>query len=186
MSLAALCLAVKDQLQDELGLDDGKCALMMDGQPPPSCGELFVAVHPGGWRPESDPDMGTDEQFGVYVTITRRKGYSPQDREGMAVWALAETGLDAVARRVFAALHKRYEVLAAANKIIGQTPTAASPVGFVEPLRIESVGDPEPKGPDWFTADSPKGSGKYANAGVAVVLRFGGARRLQRLYVNVT
>jgi hypothetical protein len=176
MSQAALCQAVCDRLQAVLSLDAATCDLMPDGYPKPSCGELFVAVHPGDSSP--DPAEGLAEVFSMYVTVTRRLGYAPKDRQGVEVWRKAAVGLDAVVRRVMTALHLDAGADAVLNAANAYIAAEGAGNGFVEPLRWQHTGRPEPKGPEWFSTDAEAG-GRFLNAGSAVEIRFGEAKRIQ-------
>lgn len=179
MSQRTLTVAVRNQIRTTLVLGDSSllCEVMFDGQPPPACGEWFYAVHPGDWTGQSQ-DADLEEMIGVMVTVTRRLGYAPHDRYGPEVWAKAIDGLDVQLRKIVVAIHHSHVVRAAANTLMGSDTETEGQFGFTEPLRFLSGGRPEPKGPEWFSADATSG-GKYANAGVAQTLTFGLAKRCQ-------
>ena len=65
-----------------------------------------------------------------------------------------------------------YTAMNAANTALG-----ASVNGFVEPLHFAAMSAPMIKGPDWFSAEDS------ANppCGLAIELRFQGARRIQTI-----
>ncbi len=192
MSQAALLMAVRDQLQELLGLDVNSCEVCFSGKPKPSCGELFVAVHPGPWRPDPDVgqggDVGWGEILGCRVTVTRRLGYSPMDRWGVEVYLKPQDGMDALLRKIVAHLaatsngdlenQTRYLVMSAANDYIVQRDGAGAGQ-FFEPLRLVDGGSLEEKGPEWFSAPPPDQDGGQYECGVSQTLQFGGARRLQ-------
>lgn len=179
MSQRTLALAVRDRIRAALGLTQDAVEVMLDGMPPPWCGEQFIAVHPGEWFGQSDDD-DLDERVGISVTVTRRSPYAPQDEQGVEVWSRAQDGLDVTLRKVVAAVHKSYAVMNAANALLPTSTTAGvGPDGYVEPLLFLGGGRPEPKGPEWFSAEGYDGPGRTANAGVAQTLTFGGARRVQ-------
>lgn len=181
MSQLALLTAVRNVLRSQppngLGLTKAQCEVMFDGQPPPSCGELFVAVHPAEWNVEDVE--GLNEVFGVEITVTVRVGKVPRDEMGLnALIGPAGKSLDGYLEEIRALLHLDSvadQVLNQANAIIG---SAAN--GFVEPLRFRGGSRPEPKGPDWFGAES-SGAGMTPPVGLAQTLSFGGARRVQRI-----
>lgn len=178
MSQRALMLAVKTHLQSEFTWNDDACDVAMDGSPRPVCGEQFVSIWPGTWtihQQHGDDDL--DEEIGVNITVTRRLGFSPQDRWGQEVLTKATTGLEAILRQILATLSvNRWSLLQDANGLIG--PHDA----FVEPLRFQTAGRPELKGPDWFSAiEDFEMSVKAANSGVAQTLTLIGSRRLQSL-----
>jgi len=178
MSQRAYMLAVKAHLQAEFLWTDDACDVAMDGSPRPLCGEQFVSIWPGLWtihQRHGDDDL--DEEIGVNITVTRRLGFSPQDRWGQEVLTKAAGGLEAVLRGILATLMvNRWQIMQQANDITGPHD------GFVEPLRFQTAGRPELKGPEWFSAqDDYESSIKAANAGVAQTLILVGARRLQSL-----
>lgn len=178
MSQRALAVATLSTIRTALSLattTGGQLTsdVMFDGQPAPGCGEWFYAVHAGEWRGDSGSGDHLSELIGINVTVTRRVGFAPQDRWGPEAWAKASTGLDEKLRTIVATVHKSYAILNAANTLIGNTPKW----GFDEPLMFLSGGKPEPKGPDWFSAEEAQ-TGKVANAGIAQTLTFGGARRV--------
>lgn len=181
MSQLALLKAVRDVLRGAtpqgLGLPNAQCEVMFDGQPPPVCGELFVAVHPGEWSAEDIE--GFNEVLGVNITVTVRVGKVPRDEMGLnALIGPAGKSLDGYLEQIRALLHLDSwadQVLNKANTTIG-----ASANGFVEPPRFRGCGLPEPKGPDWFSAEY-NGHGPTPPVGLAQTITLGGARRVQRI-----
>lgn len=178
MSQEALLEASRDRLRAVLptvlpNLPASAVEVGFDGAPHPSSGEWFFSIHEGEWRAQSG-DHDLDEYFGVCVTVTRRVTFSPKDRWGTAVLIKAQTGINAVSRKVITALHKNYAVLNAANVIVGTA--GAGPDGFVEPLWYLNASPVALKGPDWFEAADD------GTAGVARTLVFGRARRLQTIH----
>lgn len=178
MSQRAYAVAVRDKIRSALNLEPIHliCDVMFDGQPNPACGEWFYAVYAGDWRGTSE-DADLQEEIGVCVTVTRRLGFAPKDRWGPEVWAKANEGLDVQLRKIVANIHHKYDVMNNANTIIEAT--NAGSWGFNVPLLFLNGGKPEPKGPDWFSADEGSTGGKFANAGVAQTLTFGRAQRCQ-------
>lgn len=180
MSQRCMCLAVLDRIRSVLSLPAGAGGQLtsnvtFDAQPAPGCGEWFYAVYAGEWRGDSG-DADLQEMIGVNVTVTRRVGFAPRDRQGPDVWAEANDGLDVTLRKIVAAVHRSYTVLNAANVYVEAL--NENSWGFEEPLSFVNGGKPEPKGVDWFCAEDA-GSGKFANAGVAQTLSFGRAKRVQ-------
>lgn len=170
MSMEALLLAVRDRLRTECDYADAQCDVQPDGRVPPPAGQVYVSVHPAGFRNTAEYDLGLDEAYDVTVTLTMRAGWLPRDRVGTQQTARPSAGLYARAAAIRAALHMAYAVTAAANEAIGDDEN-----GFVEPLRFSSCSAPQEKGPEWFGAE---GDATPA-AGYAVELRFVGARRVQ-------
>jgi len=178
-------LAARDHLRTLLSLGEAGCEAMFDGQPMPSSGEMFVALHPGGWRGISQ-DADIEEEFSFLVTVTRRLGYVATDRAMREVWAKATEGIEAVCRTIIVGkpakvtsadygLHMNLVIMAAANATI-----TAGFAGFHEPVRFLDGGQPIERGPDWFSAGSET-EGKRMNAGISQTLTFGGAKRVQGL-----
>lgn len=174
MSQRALLIAVRDHLKDEvvgLGLAGTQCEVQFDGQPPPMCGELFVAVHASDWSCSENESL--EEVYGVNVTVTIRVAKVPLDRMGPnALVGPAGKSLDDWLEKIRVSLHSNYDVMSRANTAIT---TAAN--GFVEPLRFRGAGRPEPKAPDWFSSED---SASVA-VGLAQTLRFGDAKRVQTI-----
>lgn len=164
-----LILAVVDFLRskDGLSLPASECDEQPDGQPPPNAGQVYYAVHEGNWRNNHDEHL--DEYMGVNVTITVKAGFSPKDRQNIAILR------DLRARRanLRRAIHNNYVLMNLANSKLTQ---ALGPDnGFVEPLRFRDGGKPEPRGPEWFFAEGKN----HVEAGVSATLRFENARRVQ-------
>jgi hypothetical protein len=186
MSQRAIMLAARDHLRNLLALGETSCDTMFDGMPYPMAGETFVAIHPGNWTGESE-DSDLSENFSFFVTVTRRLGFVPFDRALRETWAKATEGIEAVCRKIIIGkpvkvtsadygLHMNYTVMNAANT----TYITASYSGFHEPVRFLNGGQPTPRGPDWFTAETHQ-DGKTMNAGISQTLTFGQAKRVQGL-----
>lgn len=172
MSQAAYALAVRDAIQAVMPSpwgDSNSVEVGLDGQPKPSCGEWYVAIHPGEWSADNG-DFDLNEYVSLNVTITRRLGYSPQDRWGPEVWTKSG-GLDALARSLIPVVHYNYATMAAAN-----TNITTGDDKFCEPLQFQGAGPPQLKGPEWFSSDSED----MAATGLILEMRFGKARRMQR------
>lgn len=166
--MQALLLAARDRIRSALSYANSECNVRPDGMPDPACGEVFVAIHPGVCR--NDSDLSLDEYVGVNVTLTMRASWLPVDQSGPELAAKASTGLYARAEAIRALLHMNYTVMDDANTTIG-----GSENGFVEPLKYRSMGTPQAKGPDWFSAED-----EYTPpAGWAIEIVFDDARRIQ-------
>lgn len=181
MSQRALLVAVRNVLREPtpqgLGLAKAQCEVMFDGQPPPNCGELFVAVHPGDWQ-ATDVE-GMDERYGFDITVTVRVGKVPRDEMGLnALVGPTGKSLDDWLEKIRALLHldnQADQVLSSANTLIG-----AGANGFVEPPRFRGCSRPEPRGADWFGAEAHSHAEKPP-VGLSQTLAFGGARHVQRI-----
>lgn len=181
MSQRALLLAIRDTLRQAapngLGLANAECEVMFDGEPPPACGERFVAIHPGAWT--GNDIEGLDELFDAELTFTIRAAKVPRDRLGINL-LVGPTGksLDELLEAARALLHLDSfadQVISKANTTIG---IAAN--GFVEPPRFRHASRPEAKGPAWFSAEA-HGHGAQPPMGIAQTITLGGARRVQRI-----
>lgn len=182
MSRRALALAARDVLRSELDLLDEVCELAVDqGRPPPSCGERFIGVWAGSRTGNARPSGGLDETYNLNVAITFRiMGKAPFDRVATRMLYSQEenimaTGMEDFADRVRAVLHKDqydHSIIRAANQILSSDNFPST--GFCEPLRF--MGDDEPAlvSSQWFSSNGQKPHG------VVMLMRFGGARRLQK------
>ena len=182
MSLAALAQAVRDRLQAVIlmngeSTDANTCECTFTGKPKPIMGQLFLAVHILGWQGISgDNDLHESAQIGV--TVTLRLGFAPEDRDGIAVWLAANTGLEPITRAVVKAIHKDYaNVMNLANtKYIG-----TGSAGFVTPLWFLGGGNPTFQQASWFGAVPDPEDPNSTPCGVSMELRFGKAERCQAL-----
>lgn len=195
MSMEALLLGVRDHLRTAVtadlfgeALSDKNCDVQPDGRPDPSCGLVYVSIHPGPIRQTDANGLSMDESYGVFITLTLRTGYVPQDRIGAHVVTKPILGLMHRARVIRRKVSMNYTPLDYAGGAYASTAwtggreysIAATKNGFIEPLRFKTAGVPEPKGAEWFWAVD-EGDGVPAPAGVAVTLTFDDARRVQRL-----
>ena len=188
MSMSALCLAVRNDLRTMLGVPSATyadasliCDLAFEGMPHPAAGEVFYAVHDGGWNAAQTGDYDLFERMTVSVTITKKVGYTPKDRRATDAWATSSTGLDALARAVVKRLHQNQAIRLAANVIIGATDTLDSnPNGFETTVIFQGGSNVQQHGPEWF--ESPQYSGVSVpdkTVAISVRLDFGMADRLQ-------
>jgi len=161
---------VRDHLQSELGLTERVISVQEDGQPPPSAGDVYYTVHPMAWLPQTgDPADVLDELYEIGVTVTQRTPQFPRDRRMENAYLKALVGLEKRCRAVMLALHLNYDVIASANILMeGES--------LCELLRWRGT-DARPTVVDgtWFFAAEDAASGQYME------VRFGGARRIQRV-----
>lgn len=171
MSQYALLKGVRARIQAVLGIDNAKCDIRFDGMPPASCGELFIAVHPGQWTGTNIE--GRQDNVGVEITVTRRTEYAPFDRAVDPMMEALES-LDIIVSRIIAALHINYEVLNVANAVLDAT--AGTHVnGYDVPLRFSVAGRPIRRRGDWFSSDIPS----TGHEGVSRTISMENARRFQ-------
>jgi len=176
--ISAYCDALVAAIKTSLSLDAKNVAVMLDGQPPPWAGQEFIAVHQSYWQACDPVSVGLYEEVGIDVTITRKAGFSPQDEYGAQIWRKATTGIEAHARKVIVAGHMNYATMAAANTLI-----TTGDDKFSEPLQWKQTTSPQLVGPDWFSSYDPPNAQRAAHAGIVVVVKFGGAKRLQSITV---
>lgn len=167
-----LILATVEHLRTALTLDAKVCDEQPDGQPPPNAGQVYYAVHQGGWTNAADEYL--DELCGVLVTITLRAGYVPKDRTSLTLFRAIRPMCSLVRQHV----HDNYALMNLANTKLNAA-FGHTVNGFVEPLRFRSVSPPAVRGPDWFSAEAqPNG---HTITGVSCTLVFERARRVQTL-----
>jgi hypothetical protein len=157
------------------GYHDGNCARMLNGEPPPACGPVWVSVwHDLNRRSEMDTCL--NEVFGCYVTITLRSTVMP--------WAKRvqlRDELERRANRIRAAVH----VDCLVNRIQREASALMAAdgedqkVGFRERLKFENFEGLQEVGIQWFKGDVERPTA--ADAGLALTVRFGGLRLIQAL-----
>lgn len=150
-----------------MGLDAKECAEQTDGQPPPSAGQRYIAIHDNGSN--NDATETLDEQYALSVTITLRTPFAPRDREQTVRREIRE-----LAHKVKLALHGQDDPVGKANSYLASTVQQ-----FCEPLRYLNTSEIQTKGPDWFFAEST-GMGD-SKSGVAITVRFGKARLIEAI-----
>lgn len=171
MSMSALLTAVRNQLRDDLKIPETDCDIQPNGQPPPTCGQIYYAVHALSHDPETtNPDQWIGEVYNIGITITRRAAAVPTDRRPTETLYKATTGLEARARAVVKNLHMKYDVITDANALISGTDK------IQEPLRWQGT-DAEPEEVDgtWYHGRPDE------RAGLTLTVRLGGAMRYQTL-----
>ena len=179
MSIGAICKAVRDAIQDHFTVDSGSCEVGFDGQPKPSCGQRYWAVHSMGWSGLPDEDWALGEEYQVAVTLTLRMGTAPKDRWGIAVW-LVDSGLEDLVRQTVTLIHHSQTVRLAANAFIAGGASGK----ILTPLQLLRIDNPKPQGPRWFSADDPQlTQQKYdiSDCGVSQMVLFGRCQRVQSI-----
>lgn len=167
--------AVRDAIQAAFGIDGDRCEVTPDGKAHPNAGEWYYAVHPGSLT--NAAQNYRDDRVGLYITVTMRTGFAPQDRVGQNV-ILGKNGLIRRCKAVAALVHMQYDPMYQANELLTAAAVADGQPGaspFAEPLVLESMTYLGVKGPDWFFAEGQND----AITGLAVQMSFGRARRVQ-------
>lgn len=170
---AALETAVRDALKAALSLTDRDCGRTFNGQPPPACGQRYLAV----WSPagrDSQSRTSLDEVFKVHVTVTIRATGTTYDR-----WLRHRDDLEKLLNQARAAVHLDvldHRISRAANALAGlDSPAATAHVGFREALAYVGLDDWQVVTGRWFQA------AQEDLAGLAQTLRFSKSRRVQAL-----
>jgi hypothetical protein len=174
----ALQIALRDViLAGQIGFGREQCEVMPEGKPTPRCGELFLAIHDGGRTNSKQNSL--DEIYDVIATFTMRTKKIPYDKLGTHMLC-SEGGFHDKVDEIKTFVHMNYlTIMNAANTIITDYATTkgwVSVYGFSEPLMY--LGDDPTRfvGADWFHADPDS-----MEAGLVQDLRFGRARRLQKI-----
>lgn len=169
---SALLLAVRNRVR-ALGWEDKDCEVMASGEPPPTCGLFFAAVHRGDRTAKGKADL--HEVYALSVTVTARVNCAPH-QAGVRV-LYADGMLDAKCDAIIQTVHKdgwNHQIANAANTLLSAVTSGSPPHGFCLGLRFLGDGPPQPKGPDWFSAAPESGVVGYAQE-----LRFGFIERIQ-------
>lgn len=183
MSLAAVLVAVRDELRDVLAMPDAVIGIEEDGQPPPGMGaSTYIAVHPISWRPTNSQEviMGLDESYAIGVTITKRVAHVPQDRRVEEVFLKSLIGFEQLSRRIMVAIHQSGSVMERANQyIIANKLTNDQTDPILEWLRWRSTQEvPTSRDGSWMWETNPDRIDNLAFETVTIV--FSDARRIQQ------
>jgi hypothetical protein len=169
VAMEALKAAVVARIKAKLpAYNANNCGSQPDGQPPASCGEVYVAVHAGPVTNESPEHELHELSYAVTATLTMRSGRLPADRVGTGLIDLQPDGMEERAKAIALAVAMSYTVLDTANGLLtGQQP-------FTEPLRLLNWSQPVKKAADWFSSKAEPGA---ATPGWAIEIRWGHCRR---------
>jgi hypothetical protein len=173
MSQAAYLEAVKRKLQTILNLSAESCDIMLTGEPKPTAGEWFVAIHPGSWDGVS-MDADFSETVGFQVTVSLKLGFSPQTKFGVEAW---KNLFEPLVRKIATGLHQNNVLMQVANNLI-----TTGDDKFHQPVSFQGASPPEMKNQEWWQSYSQTQT-HVAYAGMAQTLNFGGANRVQDLSV---
>ena len=189
MSMRALLLATRDHLRSALSAgtdyDPQHCEIVdEDGKPHASMGEWFIGIHEvGDWVTEDVE--GLSEVYGIGITITVRQPKVQQDR----FWKLlvgttdpadiaGRKSLLGLVETIRTAMHLDVGsdiVINTANQYIEGFGVTVN--GFVEPLRLKSMGRSTKQGPAWFGSEDRN----VQIAGYSRTIIYGGAKRVQTI-----
>lgn len=183
----ALLYAVRDGIRAaNINYDAATCELMDSGQPPPRCGNQFVAIHDG--MMSSNADNQLLELYSFSITLTMRVT-APLDRIGDQLLYRnisrlplgVRQGFYAKAEQLRALLHMNWKFVV----LLNQTPNSANDnlaewassgqvYGFCEPMRFLNMESAKLVGGEWFSSDP-----ESEDVGVKATLSFGNCKRMQ-------
>lgn len=199
----ALLYAVRDGIR-AAGMNYGtaECEIVDNGQPPPRCGNVFVAIHGGKTRPGKANDNNLFELYDFMVTLTMRVTI-PLDRVGDQliarnipltinnVPAAQRQGFDAKIEQLRAYLHMNWAI----TVLRGRTPNSANDnlaawatgtvYGFAEPARYHGAEVPILQGGEWIGVEpeyerySGKKSEREGQFCIKSEMKFRDAKRFQ-------
>lgn len=167
MSVGTLLVKVRDKLRTVLTQVDSpeqNIRLGMNGQPIPTAGSIYVAVHLRDWN-NPDPQLTNllKQEAGIIVTISIRSRRYPEDRDPDMVLVRASKSLTDIAEAVMGALH-------------GNSALAVS-AGRIEPLRWIACNGPNEQFKEWFRSSDPLDQDNQP-AGYSMEVIFSGAGKI--------
>lgn len=165
-----MLLAVRNEIRANLSYADKDCDTSIDGRPPPNCGQVFVAVHPGPRTSTSRECL--EEEYTVLVTVTMRVPPS-WDRASQETVEKAATGLEARADAIRVAIHR--DCMDNRVRVRADALITGSVNKFVETLMFAGDQPVQEVGPEHFHAEGNK------VAGLIMTLTFTSAKRIQSL-----
>ena len=170
MSQPALMAATVDVLRKAQNLSPGECDCTVEGMPPDTAPKVFYGVFEGPWK-VNPIDYALDESLGVNVAISVRSAYLQRDRLGRVTFLNSSKSIYRLARRLIGSVHNSYGLLTIANGYIDDGGAGFGP----EPLLFAGSSNIIPKSGDWWASEPDR------EAGLAMVVSFFGARRIQYL-----
>lgn len=170
--------AVRDEIQEHLGLKQQQVKVMDDGRAPPDATQLFIAVHPGRWRrwPGWKPGPTLDEEFGCSVTVSAKNGAIQPQLWGELLLqketpiTSCGVGIEAVCREIVTRLSNLESLMCVLNTLAGATQ-------FTGGLYFADGGIATAKQADWWMCGM-KDRNEPA-IGWAQTIQFDGVRRTQ-------
>lgn len=157
--------ALKDQILNPLP----NIRIRLSGQPTPTAGEIFVAVHAGTWNAPEDLSQVLKDEVEIVCTVTIRSRKYPEDRDPDYILAGASRSLSDLSDRIVASVHGNTALTAAAGRI--------------EPLRWVSCVGPIEQTKSWFYSDDPN-DGDVQPAGYSMDIIFRGGLRVRSVPCN--
>jgi hypothetical protein len=131
---------------NNLPINETVCDVMPDGRPPPVFGELFISVHPGGSRGNSQEVLWSIHA--INVTVTLRTGKSTNDRVGTHDMIKKSLGILEITTKLTKMIHMNYQILQIANSYIDDPANK-----WAEPLRFNTSPSPRMVGKEWLQVE---------------------------------
>lgn len=174
-----LLYSVRDYVRNAgWGYGYAEIEIMDAGNPPPRCGDIFIAVHE---LPASQKMMNArDDYYSFALTLTMRVTNVPLDRVGDQLEArnvAQKIGFNARANQLslVGTPVTNWNIIFAANDLlVTLNPDQTIIYGFCEPAWYRGMEKPALVGGSWFRADPDA-----TDIGLKAELRFMDARRIQ-------
>ncbi len=174
---AELLIATRDFIKSHVTIHGYKmsnplwCEITLDGKPMPSSGEFFISVHDGGTSNGDCNFEVLDMISAIQITTTLRCARIPSDKIDSIITVDLQNGIIPISWRLAKYIHMNYEIMIAANKLIGEAEN-----GYVEPLRFSSISPPRYESANWFGGGQRTGVG---DIGVVQTITFNTARNVK-------
>jgi hypothetical protein len=181
---------VKDGLlnpDNRLPYSDSTCRIMVDGKPPPMCGDWWLSIHEGNVQSICTETL--DEYYAFNLTLTKRVTVDPyvfgehvvavkMARQLAQQTDANHLGFNARRDQLRAFFHGNESVIARANQYLVQWATGEEVYGFCEPPRFQGYSASLMRGAEWLGAVPPSGEGAV-EAALVCQIGFGKCRRFQ-------
>ena len=175
MSVGQLLQTVRDHLRTQLTLDFKSCGVQLNGVPPSTAGEFYVAIDEDGTESVGGDDPVLNERYRIVISIMRRAGKYPKDRQGDLLLRETEAlkSLEELERLVIKNIHAAWNLMATYNTNLG-APDATLGDTAILPLFCRGRGRT-------YTWTSPTEEPDMLYAWLRKDVRFSGMNRKQRL-----
>lgn len=183
--MSALAEACESWLQHKLNLAPDMLSLRADAKPPPTAGDLFIAVYGVSSTP-MDPDLnrGIDIGFDIGITVTKRTRYNPYDFQSRQALTSDTNEVAMWLWKCVGWLHQEHDIPYNATALVRKSYASAD--AFIEPLRFKDI-DSVPSFVDegWFrpdmSADAAYRKATYPYAGMVMDCVLGDCRRIMTI-----
>jgi len=181
----ALVQAVESWLQLKLNLTPDVLSLRADAKPPPTAGDLFIAVYGVNSYPvDKDLNRGLDMAFDIGITVTKRTRYNPYDFQSRAALTADTNEASMWLWKCVGWLHQEPDIPYNATALVRKSYASANE--FIEPLRFKDMDSvPSFVGEEWFrpdmSADAAYRKATYPYAGMVMDCVLGECRRIMTI-----